>query len=277
MQSVKFLSLLLALVLANSLLNGDEGPGSLLDLNPVAAAAERTQEGQGARFTTKIVFSSEFEPPAVITGGGEYNAETGLARARLNLDTDSGVPVKIESLSDGSMVYVRSPQYPDKVPEGKEWLGMRPFVAQGTESAMPGEGPEGSLRMLRAAGEVQRLGRGRVRGARVTRYRASVTMAGFAAQLRAEGHDELATDFEELATQVPGPIRTEVAVDAKEIVRRVHTTMTTLTPEGPVEADIRMDLFDFGAQPDIELPDSSLVFDMTPLIEAKTDASGQPS
>jgi hypothetical protein len=277
MQGVKFLSLLLVLVLANSFLNGDEGSESLLDLNPVAAAAERTQEGQGARFTTKIVFSSEFEPPAVITGGGEYNAETGLARAELNLTEDSGIRVKIESLSDGSMVYIRAPQYPDKIPEGKEWLGMRPYVAPGAESAMPAEGPEGSLRMLCAAGEVERLGSGRIRGVRVTRYRASVRMAGFAAQLRAEGHDELAADFEQLATQVPGPIRTEVAVDANEIVRRVHTTMTTLTPEGPVKADVRMDLFDFGAQPDIELPDSSLVFDMTPLIEAKTSGPGEPS
>jgi hypothetical protein len=277
MQGVKFLSLLLVLVLANSFLNGGGTPEGPLEFNPVAAAAERTQEGQGARFTTKIVFSSEFEPPAVITGGGEYNAETGLARAQLNLSGDSGPSVKIESLSDDSMVYVRSPQYPEKLPEGKEWFAIRPFVAPGTESAMPAEGPEGSLRMLCAAGEVERLGRGRVRGVWVTRYRASVRMAGFAAQLRAEGHDDLAADFEQLATQLPGPIRTEVAVDANEIVRRVHTTMTTLTPEGPVKADIRMDLFDFGAQPDIELPDPSLVFDMTPLMEAERSAVGEPS
>lgn len=275
MQGVKFLSLLLVLVLANSLLNG--GGEDALEFNPVAAAAERTQEGQGARFTTKIVFSSEFEPPAVISGGGEYNAETGLARARLNLSGDSGTQVRIESLSDDSMVYIRSPQYPEKLPEGKEWFGIRPFVAEGTESAMPGEGPEGSLRMLRAAGEVRRIGSERVRGVPTTRYRASVTIAGFAAQLRAEGHDDFAADFEELAAQVAGPIRTEVAIDAQEIVRRTHTTMTTLTPEGPVKMDLRMDLFDFGVQPDIQVPDSSLVFDMTPIMEAKTAAPGEPS
>ena len=275
MDGVKFLSLLLVLVLVNSFLNGSGE--SRLEFNPVAAAAERTQSEPGARFTTKIVFSSDFEPPSVVTGKGEYDGESGIARARLDLSIEDGTRVEVESLSDGNMVYVRSPQFPDKVPEGKEWLGMRPFVAPGTESAAPGEGPNSSLRMLRAAGGVDRVGSGRIRDVEVTHYRASIAMSEFAAQLRAEGKEELAADFEELADDVVGPIRTEVAVDAKGMVRRVHTVMTTISPEGSVKMDLRIDLFDFGAQPDIQLPDSSKVFDMTPLLEARLEEPGQPS
>jgi hypothetical protein len=275
MDGVKFLSLLLLLVLANSFLNS--GGEDRLEFNPVAAAAERTQSEPGARFSTKIVFSSDFEPPSVVTGQGEYDGETALARARLHLDTGEGTKVEVESLSDGSMVYIRSPQFPDKVPEGKEWLAIKCFVGQDTESAMPGEGPEGSLRMLEAAGDVQRVGSERVRGARTTRYRASVTMAGFAAQLRTEGNEDLAVHFEEFASEVPGSIRTEVWVDSKGVARRVHTVVTSLSEEGPVKMDLRMDLFDFGLQPDIQLPDSSKVFDMTPLLEERLDAPGEAS
>lgn len=275
MDGVKFLSLLLVLVLVNSFLNGS-GDNSL-EFNPVASAAEQTQETQGARFTTKIVFTSDLEPPAIVSGGGEYNAETGQSRSNLQVSTDDGPRVEIESLSDGSMVYIRSPQFSDKVPEGKEWLAIQCFVGQDAESAMPGEGPEGSLRMLRAAGDVQRVGNERVRGVQTTRYRASVTMAGFAAQLRAEGNEDLAAQFEEFASEVPGPIRTEVSVDAKGIARRVHTVLTSLSDEGPVTMDVRMDLFDFGAQSEIELPDSSEVFDMTPLLEERLATPGEAS
>jgi hypothetical protein len=275
MDGVKFLSLLLILVLVNSFLNGDGE--SRLELNPVASAAERTQETQGARFTTKIVFTSNFEPPAVVSGGGEYNAETGQSSARLQISAGDSPRVEIESMSDGSMVYIRAPQFPDKIPEGKEWLAIECFVGQDAESAMPGEGPEGSLRMLEAAGDVQRVGNERVRGVRTTRYRASVTMAGFAAQLRAEGNEDLAVHFEEFASEIPGPIQTEVWIDAKGVARRVHTVFTSLSNEGPVKMDVRMDLFDFGVQPDIQLPDSSEVFDMTPLLEERLETPGEVS
>jgi len=225
----------------------------------------------------KVVFTSEAEPPTVATGGGEYNAETGTARARLRLSDSGGRRVEVESVSDGEMVYVRSPQFPGKVPEGKEWLGMRPFVAEGEESAMPGEGPATSLQMLRAAGDVHRAGSERVRGARATRYRASIALEDYAARLRAEGDEDLAEDFEKLTSQIVSPIRSEVSIDAQGIVRRARTMIATLTDEGAVTMDLRMELFDFGAHPDIQLPDSSQVFDMTPLIEEQLDAVGEAS
>ncbi|HWT89846.1 MAG TPA: hypothetical protein VN179_01900 [Solirubrobacterales bacterium] len=268
LQLAGLLSLLLLAVLANSFVNGGESP---LDLNPVAMAAEQTQEAAGARFSMKVVYSSEGEPPTAAHGGGAYNGETGVAQTRLRLSDPTGRRIEVESLSDGSTIYVRSPQFPGKVPEGKEWLSYQPLLGQAETSMMPGESPAACLRMLAASGAIDRLGVERVRGTRTTRYRANVSLTAFAAHLRSKGEDEAAEDLEAVAAQFLGPIRTEAWIDAQGVARRVRTVITSLSDGAPMTMDMRIDLFDFGARPEIQLPDSSQVFDMTPLVEDQLD------
>jgi hypothetical protein len=268
LQVAGLLSLLLLAVLANSFANG--GAGSL-DLNPVAMAAERTQEAAGARFSMKVVYSAEGEPPTAAHGGGAYNGETGLAQARLRLSDPAGRRIEVESVSDGDTIYVRSPQFPGKVPEGKEWLSYQPLLGQAETSMMPGESPGACLQMLAASGAVDRVGAERVRGTRTTRYRANASLTAYAAYLRSEGEDEAAEDLEAVAGQFLGPIRTEAWIDAQGIARRIRTVITSLSGGKPMTMDMRIDLFDFGARPEIQLPDSSQVFDMTPLVEDQVD------
>jgi hypothetical protein len=275
MDGVKFLSLLLLLVLLNSFLNG--GGEERLEFNPVAAAAERTQSEPGARFSMKVTYASPSLPqPLAAQGTGSINSQTGRSRALLTLDSPEG-PVRIETLSDGTTTYMRGTGISDELPDGKEWLAMQPLLGHSEEEAMVGGsgGADGALQMLAAVdGSFRELGREEVRGVPTRRYRSSVSLSGYAELLRNEGKDELADHYEKLATLMPGPVVGEAWIDDREIVRRSRVVMELPGESGQpgLTMDIRMDLFDFGASPEIQLPDPSQTFDATPFLEEQLDS-----
>jgi hypothetical protein len=255
LQATGVLSLLLILVVVNSLL--DHGGESPFDPNPVAAAAQRTQEAPGMHFSMTAAYSSESMPRTVAHGGGAYDADSGLVQVRLRAPIAEGRTVEIEVVGNEDSMYLRSPEFAGQLPEGKGWLRVDPDLAQSDESTMAGESFDSSLRLLAAAADVRPAGHVQIRGAQTTRYRVSVE-----------------------APELPGlsgPVRAEAFVDGHGMLRRVRTVITTTTEAAPVTTDMRMDLFDFGAEPDIQPPDDSQVYDTTPLLEEGLDALGQPS
>lgn len=271
-QAVKFLFLLLVLVLVNSLLHSEEDP---LDLNPVAAAAERTQEEPGARFTMTATYTSSALPRAMTAhGGGAYNSLTGLSEARLTMDSPVTGRVEIEAVGDGTSFYMRGNPISDELPEGKEWMKVEPFLGHSQEEAMLGSDAASSLQMLSSTSGVRPVGGEEVRGVPTRRFRATVGLEEYGALLREEGKDDLAEQYEKYATLMPTPPLVEAWIDAQGIVRRNRMVMTMPTEPGQpsLRMDMRMDLYDFGAQPEIQLPDDSAVFDMTPLVEAQLEA-----
>lgn len=278
MQVVKALSVLLLLVVANSFLNDRGEESSLrLDLNPVARAAEKTQSLPGVLFTLRATYSSSALPDSITASGdGAVNSETGLSEARLHLYTLKTGRVEFESVGDGTSIYMRGNGISDQLPEGKEWMEVQPFLGQSEQEAMVGGSDGGNaLQMLSSAGgSVSRLGRAKVDGVMTSRFRAVIDLADYADVLRGEGKDSLADEFDKLATLMPAPVTGEAWVDGKGLVRRSRTVMTLPTnPGGPaLTMDMRTDFHDFGAQPDILLPDSSRVYDATPLLEKTLDA-----
>jgi hypothetical protein len=272
LQAAGALSLLLILVVVNSILHSSENP-----LNPVAAAAERTADVDGLRFTMKVRNTSEAHSPRVDHGTGALNLQTKLGIVHFNGVTSAGERLQVDMVVAGEdAIYLRSPQLRGKLPEGKEWAKMDPSLATG-EDSVPAESPDSSLGMVAASERVHLSGHGQVRGVRVSRYVTSFEMGEMAADLRAKGEDELAEKCEKLTSQVVGPVRAEVFVDAKGLVRRIHIRMATTISGPPETVDSTMDFFDFGSQPNIQVPPESLVFDMTPLMEQQQETLGQPS
>jgi hypothetical protein len=263
LQIAAALSLLLVLVVANSVMHGGESPLALSPLNPVAAAAQRTQEASGARFTMRVLYSSGALPhPVLARGGGAYNAETGAGRALLHVPVPDHGVVDIESVSDGDGAYIRSPLFAGKLPEGKEWLKIDGAAGQSEESAVCGDNADKSVAMMSIAHSVQRLGRQDVQGTQTTHYRVFIDLSQFANLLRAEGRDELADEYGKMASNVVGTVRGEAWVDDGGLLRRSRTVMTTIEPSGTaITTDIRIDLSDFEAEPDIAMPDSDRVFE----------------
>jgi hypothetical protein len=271
LQAAGALSVLLILVVVNSFLQSGENP-----LNPVAAAAERTEGVDGLRFTMKVRTTSEAHQPRIDHGSGALNLQTQLALVHFSGVTDDGERVKVDMVAEEGAIYLRSPQLRGKLPEGKEWAKMDPSLATG-EDSVPAESPDGSLGMLSASERVRLAGHARVQGMRVSRYVSSFEIGEAAAELRAKGEDELAEKCEKLASQVVGPVHAEAFVDAKGLLRRIHIRMAS-TVSGPLETvDTTMDFFDFGSHPEIQVPPEGLVFDMTPLLEEQQEALGQSS
>lgn len=273
MHGVKFLSLLLILVLANSFVNSsEENP-----LNPVAAAAERTQSQPGARFTMKAVYTGAVLPqPMVAHGRGAFNSQTGYSRAVLELNAPKVGQVRIETVSDGTSIFMRGTGISGELPGGKEWMQMQPFLGHSEQEAMIGGGgdADSALQMLSTVdGSFEEIGREKVHGVPTRRYRTSVELGGYAELLRNEGKNELAEQYEKYATLMPGPVIGEAWIDAQGLLRRNRMVMQLPSEPGQpgLTMDMRMDLFDFGTRPQIALPDDSQVFDATPLLEEHLD------
>jgi hypothetical protein len=272
LQAAGVLSLLLILVVLNSLLSGDEE--SPFNPNPVAAAAERTQQVPGMRFDMWMQIRAGATPPAAITGKGVYNGQQNLASVAYQATGPEGAPLDFDAVLGEDGWFFRYPEFADRMPEGKEWVKVQGLPGQ-SDSSKVSESPESSLQTLSAAGAVQRTGQARIRGALTTRYRATLTGPAIVAALRSQGKDELADQAESIS--FAAPMRADVFIDEHGMLRRVRTVTTVVAEGQTVTTDMRMDLFDFGIDPNIVVPDDSQVLDLTPLLEAKLDALGQAS
>ncbi len=89
-----------------------------------------------------------------------------------------------------------------------------------------------------------------------------------------EGADDLASETERGA-----PPRIEVWIDADGLIRRMRLVRSQPGEggEGPKTTDMRMDFYDLGITPEIDLPDSSEVFDATALAEDEVGLSNGTS
>jgi hypothetical protein len=128
LQAAGFLSLLLILVVVNSFLNGSGGE-SPLDPNPVAAAAQRTEEVPGMRMNLRMRFTSESSPPTTITGKGTFDGEDNLAEFTYQAAVD-GQQMKFDAVLGEDAWYFRYPQVAGRMPERKEWIKRDPDQSQ---------------------------------------------------------------------------------------------------------------------------------------------------
>jgi hypothetical protein len=270
MYGVGLLSLLLILVVANSFFHSDENP-----LNPIAAAAERTQSQPGARFAMRAVYTSADLPrPMVARGQGAYNTETGLSEATLRIDSPIKGRVTVESVGDGTAFYMGGSAFASELPDGKEWMKIEPFLGHSQdELALSGNGADSSLGALSSVdGDAVRLGREDVRGVPTQRYRGRISYGAYAALLRDEDKDEIADQIEKYDTLITTPPLAEAWVDDKGVLRRMRMKMTIPAGQASLTMDMTTELFDFGAHPQIALPDASRVFDATPILREQLDA-----
>lgn len=275
LQAAGILSLLLILVVVNSLLDSgsEESP---FNPNPVAAAAERTQEAPGMRFRVTATVRTAAGPSATVSGEGAYNGDDNLAEVTYRA-TANGAPLEFDAVLGEDAWYFRYPRFAAKMPEGKEWVKLQGLTGQ-KDMSTPGVGnPEEGLQMLSASGTVRRLGRARIGDAKTTRYRVTMTTAEISRSLRAEGKDELAEALEGVSAHVVGPVRSEVFVSPGGVLRRMRTATTVTAGGSTATTVVQMDFFDFGVKPPIAVPDDSRVYDITPQLEEGLNVFGQAS
>jgi|SRR5690349_3791318 len=273
LQAAGVLSLLLILVVVNSFLNGSGGE-SPLNPNPVAAAAQRTEELPGMRMKLQMQLTTESSPtPTTITGEGTFNGEDNFTEFTYDAAV-AGKQVSFDAIMSEDAWYFRYPQFADQMPEGKEWVKLDGFPGQ-EDLSSPGVGnPDESLGMLRANGSVQKLGQVKLGQVETSRYRVTMSPEGIVEALRAQGKDELAEQLEGAQAQVTGPVHAEVFITPGGMLRRMRTVTTVVADGKTVTTEMRADLFDYGIHPDIRIPDDSEVLELDP---EQMEAFGQAS
>lgn len=245
---------------------GDGGDGPL---NAIAEAAERTQSEPGGRATMRAVASSPVPPESVtVTGQMAFNDETDRSRGVLTVSRPgSDDSEEMEVVGDGTVMYMRSSMF-GSLPGGREWMALDLSFGRDLNSPLPAGGDaKGELELLEAVtGDVQKLGNEDVRGVPTTRYRGTVGVAENAERLREEGAEDLASYVEK---EEGTPLRVEAWIDAEGLVRRMRLVKSEPREGGggSVTTDMRMDFFDFGAVPEIDVPESSEVFDATAMAQ----------
>lgn len=257
--------LLIAVVVNYLLHSGTEG------LNPVAEAAERTAGLPGGRLKMDVTYSVDGSSTATGTGGGVFDSASGRARLALTVDGDGGDSIRTLAVSDKALVFSRSSALDSQLPPGKEWLAMEPLLGHDPSNALGADtSAEGSLEMLSASGEVEKVSEETVRGTPTTRYKSAVDLSTAADLFSEKGEASLAHEYREFAKKAPAPIPVEVWVDAAGLVRKWRIVEPVVTNDGSsVSMDMQMEIFDFGAYPGIKLPPESRVLDYTPVLRAE--------
>lgn len=250
---------------------GDGGGGPL---NAIAEAAVKTQHEGGARAVMRgTVTESEGSKPLRLTGRAAYNA-AGVSRGAMTIpDPKSDGYAKVEYVQDGTEMYMRSSLF-DRLPEGREWMGLDLSFGGELETSLPANGDaRGELELLeKATGGVDRVGKEDVRGVPTTRYRGKISVSENAKRLREEG----AEDFASYAEKHGSPVQVEAWIDAKGLLRRTRVVQLRPQKDGKGQTfDLRVDFFDFGVEPEIDVPDSGEVFDATSLAKEQLDASSE--
>jgi hypothetical protein len=225
---------------------GNSGP-----LNAIAAAAEKTQQEPGGRAVMhSIITTPGRSAPATLTGRIVYDAEDRSQAVITGPHTTDGGLMKMEAISDGTTMYMRSNQF-GSLPDGAKWMMLDlSHGDDGQETPIPASvDAKGELAFLEAVSDdVQKLGKEDVRGIPTTHYRGSM----------------------DTADKKSPPFDVEAWIDAEGLMRRMRLVHAEPSDkgDGTMTIDMRMDFIDFGIEPEIEVPDSGEVFDATAMAEA---------
>jgi hypothetical protein len=241
---------------------GGDGP-----LNAIAEAAERTQDEPGGRAMMRAIVSSPaWSEPRRMTGQMVFNDETERTRAVLTMPRPKpdGL-VKLHMVTDEDVMYMRSSQF-GSLPGGREWMALDlSFGAELGDTPVPANSDaEGELELLEAAtGDIRKIGKEDVRGVPTTRYRGTIDVSEQVERLREEGAEDLALYIEEKGK----PFQVEAWIDTDGLIRRMRLVRSQPREggEGLMTIDMRMDFVDLGITPEIDVPESSEVFDATGL------------
>lgn len=239
--------------------DGDSGG----PLNAIAEAAEKTQQEPGGRAVMHSLVTVPGKSESfTLTGHMIYNSEDRAQAVITAPHTATGGPMKMDVVGDGTVMYMRSSQL-GSLPDGAEWMRLDLALGDDLESPVPANvDAKGELALLEAVGgDVRKLGKEEVRGVPTTRYGGTLSAADQIERLQEEGADSLSS----VTKKVGSPVQVEAWIDAEGLVRRMRLVSSQPSPkgDGTVTVDTRMDFFDFGIEPEIEVPDSSEVFDAT--------------
>lgn len=250
------------------------GCGGASAVDPVAQAAQTTQQLPGARLTLTTTVSGGGVPqPVTIAGSGFASSRT--HEGQLDFDFSKlagGTPGTAEFRFKGLVLYFRFPALANRLPNGKTWLSIDEQKASSSLgvnlSQLSGAGtsdPNQYLNYLRAVGARVKVGGELVRGVPTTHYRATIDLSRVVAQLPADqrpGAQAAIASLERATGTHTVPM--EVWIDAGHRIRRLRLLQSTRSPSGgTIAVDATIDYISYGPTPPVVAPPANQVFDAT--------------
>ena len=270
---------------------GGSSASSALPLDPVAAAATKTQNAGAARIRfTMALKSPELQGRAFRLRGvgaidgassevsfrlGSMLGQMGLPPAQMaKLGKASMKAITIEQNGDYVM-YMRLGFLSSQIPGGKQWIKLD-FSKLGKSAGLDFDKlfsgsqfqPSDLLGTLKSEGAtVRKVGPATVEGSATTRYRVTVDLAK---ALQSKGLSS------PLLSSIAGKMKTiseNVWVSTNGLVRRVQVSYGLSQGGKSIGMAMTMDIYDYGAHLKIAPPPSSAVFDGTQLVQQGISSS----
>jgi hypothetical protein len=210
----------------------------------------------------------------LIGGLGEaFGAKQGEVPPELS-DPDAW---QIDMVVDGTRVFLQMPFLASQL-GGKHWVGgdlEELALAQGQSidlGALAATDPRDALDALEAvSGPLEAVGSEEVRGVATTHYRTTLDPAKLADALdgAAEGSSDLLSGLTEAMAEVDlAEVPIDVWVDGEGLLRKYLIELELEQGGQSLSAAVALELFDYGAPVDVDLPDPSDVADPATLRSA---------
>jgi hypothetical protein len=273
-------------------------PVSFEQLSQAATSSAGASTGR-FEFTMEMTFPGATEPFG-FSGAGAF--DSGADRASLSFDLSSFAGLlgglfagaagenapdldfgdadawKIEAVQDGTVVYMRFPAVADELPDGKSWVRMDPTTMTEGRSfdfdleqfeQFTSNDPRELLDFLKAvSGEVETVGTEELRGVATTHYRATVDLRNYERLVPAEDREKLRSMLGDMIEQSGvSEMPFDVWLDEAGLVRKLALTFSQAQPgtTDTAEASLAFELYDYGADVEIDLPPASEVVDASKL------------
>lgn len=268
---------------------GGSGTQSALSLDPVAAAAAKTQNAGAARIRFSMAVSGMQGKSLQMRGSGAIDGTSSEMSFKLgSMVGQMGIPspalkklahssLKAISLVENGdyVMYMHLGFLSSQIPGGKPWiklalskLGKQAGLDLGSMLSGGQFEPTDLLALLRAEGaKVHKVGAATIDGAATTHYRVTVDLAK---ALRSKG---LASPMLKGIAAHMKSVSDDVWIGKDGLVRRIRAAYSMPTLPSSPRMAMTMNLYDYGAHVTIAAPPSSEVFDATQLAQAGIGSS----
>jgi hypothetical protein len=265
---------------------GGGSTSGALSLDPVAAAATKTQDAGAARIRFAMMISSpQLGKTLRMRGTGAIDGTSAQMSFRLGSMLDQmGLPSSAGSLAQlqhatikevaleqngDYVIYMRLGFLSSQLPGGKQWIKLDVSKLGEAAGLDLGELMSGTqfqpgdlLGMLTSEGaKIQKLGPARVDGVATTHYRVTIDLAK---ALQSKG---LTSPLLSGITAQMKTATSNVWIGKDGLVRRVKISYNVPHGAAPMRMAMTMNLYDYGARVSIAAPPSSQVFDATSLAQ----------
>lgn len=255
MKKLKVISAVILLALA--------GAGCLTQsaIRIVSGAPDALAKKGSAKMAMTMVFAGASSGPALnfkLVGEGAFEFSDRTGRIVFSFPDAPQLGGEQELLFDKRFVYLKVAQCPSGGLGGKTWVKYDYKKAAGVDpSSATNNDPTNFLEALRGAGKVEKVGKEKVRGTSTAHYRVHIDLDKALENLSEARREQAKAAFQTIGTT---KTTADVWIDGDNLPRKYSIKFKAGTAQaGSYEVTMTLELFDYGAKVDLNIPSDSEV------------------